>query len=135
MNSNDLRKAYDDGELSPEQFLDKLFGSEEADRVRRSIVEKVEAIKGEERRAFTIKKPNVPNIIALRMSLYDTTITSELRRMAKYHGAVENVKAMDEDDERVLLNEVRRLCDEYETLSRNKRKKLLRKFYEEVPSK
>lgn len=135
MTSDELRKLYDEGGLTPEQFFAKLFESEEADRLRRSIVENVEAIKGEDRRAFTIKKPNVPNIIALRMSLYDTTITSELRRMAKYHGAVENVKAMSEDDERILSNEVRRLCDEYETLSRNKRKKLLRKFYEEVPSK
>ncbi len=42
MNSVDLRKQYDEGELTPEQFLDKLFGSEEADRLRRSIVEKVE---------------------------------------------------------------------------------------------
>ncbi len=134
MNSDELRKLYDEGGLTPEQFFAKLFESEEADRLRRSKVENVEAIKGEDLRAFTIKKPNVPNIIALRMSLYDTTITSELRRMAKYHGAVENVKAMSEDDERILSNEVRRLCDEYETLSRNKRKKLLRKFYEEVPS-
>lgn len=89
----------------------------------------------EVRRVFMIKKPYIPNIIALRMSLYDTTITSELKRMAKLHGAVENIKAMSEDDERMLSNEVRRLRDEYETLSRNKRKELLRKFYEEVPSK
>lgn len=135
MNSDELRKLYDEGGLTPEQFFAKLFESEEADRLRRSKVENEEAIKGEDLRAFTIKKPNVPNIIALIMSLYNTTITSELRRMAKYHGAVENVKAMSEDDERILSNEVRRLCDEYETLSRNKRKKLLRKFYEEVPSK
>lgn len=86
-------------------------------------------------RVFMIKKPYVANIIALKMSLYGTPFNTELRRMAKYHGAVENVKAMSEDDERILSNEVRRLCDEYETLSRNKRKKLLRKFYEEVPSK
>jgi len=82
-----------------------------------------------------IKKPYVANIIALKMSLYGTPFITELRRMAKYHGAVENIKAMSEDDERMLSNEVRRLYDEYITLSRNKRKELLRKFYEEVPSK
>lgn len=42
MNSDELRKLYDEGRLTPEQFLAKLFGTEEADRVRRSIVEKVE---------------------------------------------------------------------------------------------
>ncbi len=83
-------------------------------------------------RVFTIKKPHVANIIALKMSLYGTPFITELRRMAKYHGAVENVKSMSEEDELILTNEVRRLLDEYQLISRNKRKELLRKFYKEV---
>lgn len=33
-----LRRAYESGELTAEEFLDKLFASKEADRTRRKIV-------------------------------------------------------------------------------------------------
>ncbi|MFS0643861.1 hypothetical protein [Siminovitchia sp. 179-K 8D1 HS] len=45
MNSAELRKQYDEGKLTPEQFLDRLFESEEADRVRRRIIKKMEDTK------------------------------------------------------------------------------------------
>ncbi|MHA6258373.1 hypothetical protein ACXYMX_00545 [Sporosarcina sp. CAU 1771] len=37
-----LRQMYESGELDPEEFLEKLFSTKEADRKRRSIVEKNE---------------------------------------------------------------------------------------------
>lgn len=40
--SNQLRKMYDSGFISAEEFVKKLFASKEADRKRRDIVKKVE---------------------------------------------------------------------------------------------
>lgn len=44
MTSEELRKEYDAGNITAEQFIEKLFESEEADRVRRNVVEKVEVV-------------------------------------------------------------------------------------------
>lgn len=38
----ELRRKYENGEISAEEFLDKLFSSREADRRRRNIVKKNE---------------------------------------------------------------------------------------------
>ena len=40
-----LRQMYDSGELTAEEFLEKLFSTKEADRRRRSIVKKFERIR------------------------------------------------------------------------------------------
>ncbi|WP_379545397.1 hypothetical protein [Oceanobacillus sojae] len=40
----ELRRKYDEGEITAEQFLDRLFSTREADRRRRKIVAKNEKL-------------------------------------------------------------------------------------------
>ena len=50
-NDVELRKKYQAGEISADEFLDKLFSTNEADRRRKRIVEKNEKFNRKYQRA------------------------------------------------------------------------------------
>lgn len=77
---------------------------------------------------FRIKKPYVKEIIALRVSLYDTTLMTELRKITKERGAAENLKAIEEREYSHIKTEIEALTGRYGQFSRNKRKALLRYY-------
>lgn len=83
-------------------------------------------------RNFEMKDVRALNIVAIRISLYGTTIMTELRLLAKDYGLIHSIKAMTEEERDIISARITSMIDYYDEISRNERKLRLRKLYEKI---